>query len=155
MYLVGAYFSFGADLDVKNDHDSEAVELKEAVSMLINAFDDFTYGIPYYKIFPTKLVRDANKASDTISRIGRKYADQYMDCIMKGVDKGEKQSGQSLLEQWLIEGKLSKEDAITNAASMMGAGMDTVSYLIVIDHRTCNSIQIYIICFFENYMPIA
>ena len=46
---------------------------------------------------------------------------------MERVEKGEKQYGQSLLEQWLIEGKQSKEKAVQNAIGMMGAGMDTVS----------------------------
>ena len=46
---------------------------------------------------------------------------------MKGVDKNEKQSGQSLLEQWLIEGNMSKDEAVDNAATMMSVGLDTVS----------------------------
>ncbi len=78
LYLVGAYFSFGADLDVKKDHDLEAVELKKAATDFISTMDDFTYSLPYYKIFPTKLLSNLNKASDTVNRIGRKYADQYM-----------------------------------------------------------------------------
>ena len=89
--------------------------------------DHFTYSIPYYRIFPTKFLKDANKASDNVQKIGRMYADQHMDRIMKSVDKNEKQFGQSLLEQWLIEGNMSKDEAIGNAASMMSAGLETVS----------------------------
>ena len=97
------------------------------MQQIVEAMDVFLYGIPYYKIFPTKFLKDANKAADNIQKIGRVYADQHMDRIMKGVDKNEKQSGQSLLEQWLIEGNMSKDEAIGNAASMMSAGLDTVS----------------------------
>ena len=93
----------------------------------IEAMDVFLYSIPYYKIFPTKFLKDANKAADNIKKIGRVYADQHMDRIMKGVDKNEKQSGQSLLEQWLIEGNMSKDEAVDNAATMMSVGLDAVS----------------------------
>jgi len=32
-----------------------------------------------------------------------------------------------LLEQWLIEGKLEPEDALTQACDLLAAGLDTVS----------------------------
>ncbi len=33
-----------------------------------------------------------------------------------------------ILEQWLIEGKLEPEDALTQACDLLSAGLDTVSY---------------------------
>ena len=125
--IVGALFSFGVDFDARNDHNSDAQELKKSMQDFLVAMDHFLYSIPYYKIFPTKFLKDFHKANDNIQKIGRVYADQHMDRIMKGVDKNEKHLGQSLLEQWLIEGNMSKDEAIGNAATMMSSGLDTVS----------------------------
>ena len=49
--------------------------------------------------------------------------------IWKELSKGEKELGQSLLEQWLIEGKMGKDEAVRNAVTMLVTGMDTVSHI--------------------------
>ena len=129
IHLVGAYFSLGADLDAMRQHREEAFQLKKAVNTIISATEEFSFSKPTYKYFPTRTYKNMNTAHDALYRIGIGYADQHMERIEKTVSKGEKELGQSLLEQWLIEGNMSKEEAVRNAASMLGAGMDTVSYI--------------------------
>ena len=114
-------------MDAKKDHKSKARALGESVQALISKIDDLILALPIYKYIPTKLVKDTNKALDMSKKIGKMYAEQHMESIMKGVEKGEKHHGQSLLEQWLLEEKLSMEEAVQSAGSMMAAGMDTVS----------------------------
>ena len=124
---MGAWFSLGAELDAMYEHHDDAMKMKQAVQDLISSTSTFSFGPPYYKYIPTKFLKKTHQSLDTISEMTTKYADEHLERIMEGVKKGEKQYGQSLLEQWLIEGKQSKEKAVQNAISMMGAGMDTVS----------------------------
>jgi len=42
-----------------------------------------------------------------------------------------------ILEQWIIEGKLEPEDALTQACDLLSAGLDTVSSIISL-YYTCN-----------------
>ena len=124
---MGAWFSLGAELDAMYEHHDDAMKLKQAMQDFVSAFATLSFGPPYYKYIPTKFLKTTNQSLDTLSEMTTKYADQHMDKIMEGVEKGETQYGQSLLEQWLIEGKQTKEKAVQNAIGMMGAGMDTVS----------------------------
>ena len=129
--LVGSWFSLGVELDAMLDHHADAMKLKQATQEFLIAIDKFSFGLPIYKYIPTQFLKKANKNLDTMYEIAAIYADQHMGRIMKTVGKGEKQHGQSLLEQWLIEGKQSKEEAIRNAALMVAAGMDTVRLYLV------------------------
>ncbi len=46
-----------------------------------------------------------------------------------------------ILEQWLIEGKLEPEDALTQACDLLSAGLDTVS---VIHSRLKSLLSLYL-----------
>ena len=86
--------------------------------------------LPMHKLVSTKAYKDFNKSVDKIKEIGRKYADLYMEKIKAGVQKakGEKMSGQSIMEQWLIEGRMSSKQVIRASAGLLSAGMDIVSH---------------------------
>lgn len=128
-HAVGAWFSLGADLDARRDeHQAEALKLRQCLKDFLNAVEKFFFALPLYKIFPTPLLKNANKAIDDLYGITRVYADQHMERIKSNVGKGDRYSGQSLLEQWLAEGKLSEQEAIKNASTMMAVGLDTVSF---------------------------
>ena len=109
------------------EHHDDAMKMKQAMKEFVSAFVTLSLGFPYYKYIPTKFLKRTNQSMDTLSEMTTKYANQHLEKIMEEVKKGEKQYGQSLLEQWMIEGKQSKEKAVQNAIGMMGAGMDTVS----------------------------
>ncbi len=137
---MGAWFSFGAELDAMYVHRDSAIKLKQATQSYVSTFAKFTRNVPFYKYFPTKFLKQANQSVDNMYSIAMSYADQHMDKIMEGVKKGETQYGQSLLEQWLIEGKQTKEKAVRNVTTMFSAGMDTVCHyglvLVYNDHHT-------------------
>ena len=46
------------------------------------------------------------------------------------VKAGKESSTPGLLEQWLREGKLSEEEAVTEAIQLFPAGVDTVSNML-------------------------
>ena len=106
----------------------DANKLKEHSEALMKSLNKLTM-LPMHKLVSTKAYRDFNKSLDKIIEIGCKYADLYMEKIKAGVQKakGEKMSGQSIMEQWLIEGKMSSKQAIRTSAGLLSAGMDTVS----------------------------
>ena len=107
----------------------DANKLKEHSEALMKSLNKLTMSLPMHKLVSTKAYRDFNKSLDKIIEIGCKYADLYMEKIKAGVQKakGEKMSGQSIMEQWLIEGKMSSKQAIQTSARLLSAGMDTVS----------------------------
>lgn len=50
-----------------------------------------------------------------------------MEKIQKCVEKGESVKGQSLIEQWMLEKRMSEDEMIISAVGMFGAGVDTVN----------------------------
>lgn len=56
--------------------------------------------------------------------IGKKYLDMSKENTKRKLEKGD---SISLIEQWMMEGKMSEEQCIMSACEMFGAGIDTVS----------------------------
>lgn len=56
--------------------------------------------------------------------VGSKYAKE----VVKRVEAGEESEVQGLLEHWLRDGKLTKEEYILQSGDMFAAGVDTVRY---------------------------
>ena len=131
--IVGAYFTVGADIDAMTDHNLNAIELKECAEEGIKILDSIIKFVPLYKLMPTKLLKDFNRCTDKMNEIGHKYAALYMEKINDSVQKaeGKKRIGQSLMEQWLIEGRMSIETAIQSSTVLLATGMDTVSYILL------------------------
>uniref|UniRef100_A0A1X7UA25 Cytochrome P450 n=1 Tax=Amphimedon queenslandica TaxID=400682 RepID=A0A1X7UA25_AMPQE len=126
---VAAHFAYGADIDsIKNKGGLEK-EFQDAVGGLVDTLFDLQTGPPLYKVFPTKAYREFNKYLDKLIEIGQVYADQYTSDIKeRAAVSEEKFHGMSLLEQWLIEGKMSAKDAISHSINMLAAGMDTTAH---------------------------
>ena len=111
------------------DHNLNVIELKECAEAAIKVLDSIIKSVPLYKLMPTKLLKDFNRCTDKMNEIGHKYAALYMEKINDSVRKaeGKKRVGQSLMEQWLIEGRMSIETAIQSSTVLLATGMDTVS----------------------------
>ena len=124
---ASAYFSLGADLDLGGKDDPEAREFQQAVSSFISCIADFTRALPIYRLVPTPLYYRATKAVQIFYNIGKKYLDSNMEKIQRCVEKGERVKGQSLIEQWMLEKRMSEDEIIVSAVGMFGAGVDTVS----------------------------
>ena len=124
---ASANFVFGADLDLGEKADPEAREFQEAIVRFISCVADFNQALPIYRLIPTPLYYRSSNAVRTVYNIGKKYLDSNMEKIQRCVEKGEKVKGQSLIEQWMLEKKMSEDQMIMSAVSMFAAGVDTVS----------------------------
>ena len=130
--LVAAHFVFGANLDCRNDKEGLAKELQDSIGDLIDCIFDLQTALPLFKVFPTKAYKKLNERTDSATKIGQIYADMYTSDIKdRAAVSDETFHGMSLLEQWLIEGKMSTKEAISHSINMLGAGMDTVSFTVI------------------------
>ena len=123
---------YGADIDGIKSKGGLEKELQDAVGGLVDTLFDLQAGPPLYKVFPTRAYRKFNRYLDKLIEIGQIYADMYTSDIKdRAAVSDEKFHGMSLLEQWLIEGKMSTKDAISQSINMLAAGMDTVSFTVI------------------------
>ena len=124
---ASAYFSLGADLDLGGKADPDAREFQQAISHFISCIADFIRALPIYRLVPTPLYYRATKAVQTVQNIGKKYLDSNKEKIQRCVEKGETVKGQSLIEQWMLEKKMSEDEIISTAVGLFSGGVDTVS----------------------------
>ena len=122
-HTVSAVFVFNKDVRAV-DPGSSNEDTSAFIQAVITLFDNFTrvgFEPPVYRIFPTKQYRDMTGAIKELYGYGKKHVEELQA-------EGHKVDGaMGLLEQWLREGKLSKESAIVMSIDMFGAGVDTVS----------------------------
>ena len=124
---ASAYISLGADLDLGGKTDPDAREFQQAMLSFTSCVADFIRAVPIYKLVPTPLYYRAAKAIQTVQNIGKKYLDSNKEKIQRCVEKGEKVKGQSLIEQWMLEKKMSEDEIISTAVGLFSGGVDTVS----------------------------
>ena len=111
-------------------------QLRQAVETFSSSIHDF-HMAPFFlfKYLPSKVVNDMNKAYDIMLQVGMKHCNAYLGKL-RNSGNTEIFHGQPLLEQWLIEGKLTETNAIKSAAEMLIAGVDTVSTITIL-HSSC------------------
>lgn len=125
MYTASAYFTFGADIDTaKSSSLPETQKFHKGISTLVSTIDDFITALPLFKYFPSKMVKTLSKATDDLYSIGRKYIDLHQDS----------ESGHSLMDQLLKEGKMSKEEIIMSAIFLMASALDTVINIVIVNY---------------------
>ena len=84
--------------------------------------------LPLYKIFPTKVYRKLNTASDAIYDVGRELLDNIIEKKKsEGARQIEEDAPVSFVEQWLAEGKLTNGEILAQATDTMVGGTDSVS----------------------------
>ena len=52
---------------------------------------------------------------------------KYANEVSRSIEFGEKEAVQGMLQQWLMEGKMTEKEALMAVTSMFAAGVDTVS----------------------------
>ena len=124
---ASAWFAIGADLDLSQEDGQEAKKFQNAMQDAMTALLEFAEAMPIYKIYPTPLYKKIKRAVLAVQTVGKQYMEQNRQNIEKRVREGGSMEGLSLIEQWMIEGKMSEEQCIMSAVSMFAAGLDTVS----------------------------
>ena len=124
---ASAWFALGVDLDISKQEDHEAAHFQKSVMDLFNGIEYFMQALPFYKIYATNGYKKAKQSQVVMRELGRKYLEQNRENIDKRVREGGSTEGLSLIEQWMIEGKMSEDQCIGSAIDMFAAGVDTVS----------------------------
>ena len=103
---VSAKFVYNKDLRVIDSGDKDVLAFINAVKTSFTCMYKVGFEPPLYKIFPTKLYREMSGALKEVHGFGMKIAEEVQ------AKKPEGDDVMGLLEQWLAEGKLSKEHAV-------------------------------------------
>ena len=127
---VSAKFVYNKDLGVIDSSfdDKETLAFIQAVQTYLGSVLKVGISLPLFKIFPTKLYRDLNVAIKEMHRFSNKIAEELL------ARRPSSGGAVGLLEQWLVEGKLSKDRAIVLSIDMFTTGVDTVRTI----HYLCN-----------------
>ena len=120
---MSAKFVYNKDLGVIDSScgDKDTFAFVRAVQTFMGSIIKVGFALPLYKIFPTKLYRDLTGAIKEVFSYGNKIAEELL------ARSPNSDGAVGLLEQWLAEGKLSKDRAVALSIEMFLAGVDTVS----------------------------
>ena len=120
---------FDEDMDTFSDKDAQTQEFIEAALNAGLAFGEVNRALPIYKIFPTKPYKDFVRCISISRDLAKQLLNNHYEKIKKDIESGivDEDVAVGLLDQWLIEGKLTEEEAIAQACDMLGAGLDTTS----------------------------
>lgn len=112
-------------MDLQKNKD--AVKFQNGIQDFMIAIETFLEAMPIYRLFPTPFYRKAKRDYLMLRDLAMKYLELNRENIRKIVMEGGSIEGLSLIEQWMIEGKMSEEQCITSALDMFLAAVDTVS----------------------------
>lgn len=124
---ASAWFALGADLDITKEDNEEVAQFQQSIQNFMKSLEYMSSAIPLYKIYPTKQYKETKQYVTAVRSLGRRYMERNRENIERRVKEGGNTDGLSLIEQWMIEGKMSEERCIGSAVAMFGAGVDTVS----------------------------
>ena len=120
---------FNENVDVFSGKNSQANDFVRAAIDFVESLFIIGRALPLYKFIPTKPYKEYVERVRRLYSLGEQLLRNHYNSIVSEIEKGtvDETVAVGLLDQWLIEGKLSKEEAITQACVMLGAGVDTTS----------------------------
>ena len=140
---MSARFVFNKDVRVidSSSGDKDTMAFIRAAQTLVGSILKVGFAVPLYKIFPTKLYRDVTGAIKQLYSYGTKVAEE----LLAESPSSDSAGAVGLLEQWLAEGKLTKDRAVITSVDIFLAGVDTVSAI----RYYCHNAVVYIFCQFD------
>ena len=120
---------FSEELDTFSDDNPQVKEYVKAAKDFIRVIGEIGSALPIYKIFPTKAYKEYVHIYTNMRKLGKQLLNNRYESIRKDIEEGtvDEDIAVGLLDQWLIEGKLTEEEAIVQACDMLAAGIDTTS----------------------------
>ena len=120
---------FDEDIDVHSGKDPTSREFVEAAIAFNESILLINGSTPLYKIYPTKPYRRYVRALQKMHAVGTKVLKKHFEDVNPDIKKGklDEASAIGLLDQWLMERKLSEDEAVMQAVDMLTAGTDTTS----------------------------
>ena len=123
------WFVFNEDLPVFEEGNQTAGDFVEASINFINKLAVINRSLPWYKLYPTEALKNYEKAVKGMHGLGGKMMKSRFEHLQKLAQEGEVLNEEriSLMEYLLIEEKLTKEQALSQACDLLAAGVDTTS----------------------------
>ena len=124
-----SFVVFDEKFDVFSGRDARALEFVNASLNFIESLGLIASALPVYKIFPTKRYKFYVTSQQNIRKLGRNLMKHRFDKLNEACQQGTlgETSTVGLVEQWLLEGKMTEEEAISQACDQIAAGVDTTS----------------------------
>ena len=123
------WFVFNEDLSVFDEGDQMAGDFAKASVNFINKLAAVLRSLPWYKLYPTEALKNYKKAVNDMHALGGKMMKSRFEQLQRLAQEGEVLNEEriSLMEYLLIEEKLTKEEALSQACDLLAAGVDTTS----------------------------
>ena len=123
------WFVFNEDLPVFEEGNQTAGDFVEASINFIYKLSVVLQSLPWYKLYPTEALKNYEKAVKGMHALGGKMMKSRFEQLQKLAQEGEVLNEEriSLMEYLLIEEKLTKEQALSQACDLLAAGVDTTS----------------------------
>ena len=123
------WFVFNKDLPVFEEGNQMADEFAKAAVNFNTSIGNMLQALPLYKLYPTAPFKGFKKAVYDMHAIGESMMKSRFEQIQKLAQEGEvlDEERVSLMEHLLIEEKLTKEQALSQACDILSAGVDTSS----------------------------
>ena len=124
-----SFVVFGEQIDVFSGRDAKGATFVKASQDFNEALTVISSALPVYKIFPTNKYKFYLNSVKDMRRLGRDLLNTHYDDSGEACQQGTlgETSTVGLLEQWLLEGKMTEEEAISQACDQIAAGVDTTS----------------------------
>lgn len=103
------------------------IRFKEAgLAYLLNMMK-FLYALPLYKIYPTKPYIEFDKSVKQLMSVTEEIMSEKVKEMSSALDAGREVEQIGFLDQWLMEGKLSKAELLPIFGDLLSAGIDTTA----------------------------
>ena len=124
-----SYVVFDEQIDVFSGEDAKAAALVKASQEFVEAVGLASGVLLFYRNIPTWTKDIYVTKVQNIRKLGRDFMKRRYDQLSEDCQQGTLgvTSTVGLLEQWLLEGKMTEEEAISQACDQLAAGVDTTS----------------------------
>lgn len=123
------WFAFNKNLSVFGEFDEMSEEFNQASINFIENIPIILQALPLYNIYPTAPYKSYSNSVYNLHALGEKMLQSRYNEIEKLIEKGQEIDGDriSVMEHLLIEGILTKEEALSQVCDLLAAGVDTTS----------------------------
>ena len=120
---------FDEDIDTFLGTDPLSMTFIESTLAFTYSIGEISRALPLYKIYPTKPYKNYVECYSRLRALGKQLLNNHYEKLKADLEAGivDEEKAVGLLDQWLIEGKLTEEEALVQACDMLGAGIDTTS----------------------------
>ena len=125
-----SWFIFNKDINVFDSNNEEGEKFTKAAANFVKNISLILEALPLYKVFPTKPYKNYVNAVRDMHKLGESMMKARFDELQDLVKKGEEfldSNRISVMEYLLIDGQITKEEALSQACDLLAAGVDTTS----------------------------